>query len=44
MQTYLNALITSLQSARGDGNLSDNLHWGHVGDLRLINTFLEHAM
>lgn len=44
MQINLETLKTALETARGDGNFSDKLHWGHVGDLKYINSLLEQAL
>lgn len=44
LQMYLNTLQASVAAARGDGNLSDKIHWGHVGDLSHLNSILEEAL
>ncbi len=44
LQMYLNTLQASVEAARGDGNLSDIIHWGHVGDLSHLNSILEEAL
>ena len=39
-QEYLQTLQKTLEAARGDGNFSDKIHWGHVGDVKYLNSML----
>ena len=43
-QEYLQALQVALTTARGDGNFSDKIHWGHVGDVKYLNSILEQGL
>lgn len=43
-QAYLQALQKTLEAARGDGTFSDKIHWGHVGDVKYLNSILEQAL
>ena len=41
---YLPTLQKTLEAARGDGNFSDKIHWGHVGDVKYLNSMLEQGL
>ena len=43
-QEYLQTLQKTLEAARGDGNFSDKIHWGHVGDVKYLNSMLEQGL
>ena len=43
-QTYLQTLQKTLEAARGDGTFSDKIHWGHVGDVKYLNSILEQGL
>ena len=43
-QEFLQTLQKTLEAARGDGNFSDKIHWGHVGDVKYLNSMLEQGL
>lgn len=44
MRQKLDALMQRAVFVRGIGELSSNIHWGHVGDIKRINTLLDQAL
>ncbi|MCA9741402.1 hypothetical protein KC734_07675 [candidate division KSB1 bacterium] len=44
MRQKLDALMQRAVFVRGIGELSSNIHWGHVGDIRRINALLDEAI
>ena len=43
-QAYLQTLQKTLEVARGDGTFSNKIHWGHVGDVKYLNSMLEQGL
>ena len=43
-QAYLQTLRKTIEAARGDGTFSDKIHWGHVGDVKYLNSILEQGL
>ena len=43
-QAYLQTLQKTLEAARGDGTFSNKIHWGHVGDVKYLNSILEQGL
>ncbi len=44
MRTKLSLLRNQLDALTGDGTLSDEIHWAHVGDLNRLNELLDQAL
>ena len=44
IEKKLNTLGRTLKTIRGNGNLSDRIHWGHVSDLCDLNDLLEETL
>ena len=44
IETKLNTLGRTLTMLRGNGNLSDRIHWGHVSDLYDLNDLLDDTL
>jgi hypothetical protein len=44
MREKLQRLQGMLDDVTGDGTVSDEVHWGHVGDLRHMNEILDEAL
>ena len=43
-QEYLQTLQKTLEAARGDETFSNKIHWGHVGDVKYLNSILEQGL
>jgi hypothetical protein len=44
MRAKLQRLRDTLDNLVGDGFISDNVNWGHVGDLKRANALLDEAL
>ncbi len=44
MRTKIALLQNQVNGLIGDGTLSDQIHWAHVGDLNRINEVLDEAL